>query len=278
MPPSDVPGFRKPRIRLPAHDTDPESPSTGLAYRFIAPTRASYVIADTTEMTVVASTGNIRVETGLVAEALVELAAVGGNLRATVRLPALDGTARTSAGSSFRAGSEQISGPAEVMLTPRGEATIVAEPTMSRDTKRVIGSSDFFTMFFVRLPGRDVERGATWTDTISTSWQGRESQLRTLRIVTSSWARDTTLDGWVLNVIESTSTIHTEWNGGLDGREVRQELTGRSMATVLWNPVRRLVHELRESAATSGSTVLPGSDQLDMRTGARARRVLRLKK
>jgi len=259
--------------------TSEVAPPRGIvpAYDLLAPAQAMYDLIDSTHITLQSSDQPVEVFVAARATAELDLRPAGDDVRGGVRVTALAGTGNTYAGSSVNIGADEIPDVAEVIVSRHGQVRIVKEPAFSDELRKLMGPNRMYQSFFARLPGREILRGAKWTDTISISDENQGLVSRTLRIVTSVWDRDTTIAGRVLNVIESRSIIMARVRGSTPGVEIEQNLAGESTSTTLWHSARRLIYEHSERASLSGSTDLPSAGLRALPTSATTWQMLRLR-
>lgn len=262
----------------PAGRTSPPTPGEparapappAFSFALAAPLSATYELADT---------GTIRIDIAGTQVDVVAAARVGSQvdlvpgvdgIHATVRVTSVEGSASNSRGSSVVAGPDDVPGPAEVAVSRTGVVTIVQQPEFPDDLQRVLRPGEFYRAFFLRLPGRDVARGAAWTDTVTVTERNQGLASETTSIVTSVWERDTVVAGKTLNVIASQIRSSARVSGMAEGVELAQTIQGQSTATTLWDPQRRLVVERHARGEASGTTDLPAMNVSGMPTSMAA--------
>jgi hypothetical protein len=76
-------------------------------------------------------------------------------------------------------------------------------------------------------------------------------------VVTSTWARDTTVAGRTLNVITHSTLRRLDVAGTSEGVEIAQKLSGTSTGYTLWDAQRNVVVERYETTSLSGTFDLP---------------------
>ena len=256
----------KPQPTVPAPEAPPSLDRPTLAYSVPAAPLATYEYADSTASNIQAgAAGAIRVNLG--AHGVVDLGfePSGSNLKVTLTVKEFAGSFVNSAGGGVvAAGLSDVKGPAVLTLTPRGEITFLTKPEMTPIFRQVAGSDGIFRRFFTRLPGRTVQAGATWTDTLTTQEVNEGLTTRTQNIVTSTLARDSVVRGRTLLVITSVSQRTLEMTGTTQGVEIVQKLSGPANSITLWDPVRKLVVSRTETVRMTGTFDLPAMSMTNM--------------
>lgn len=257
----------------------PPAPETvALAYGPPAAASVEYELGDTADIDMQAGDQAVRVELRSRGAAQLDFAPADAGVRATVRLTELRGELSNSMGPTVTVGEESLPGPAVVRVTPTGVVVIEQPPEFPEELAQIVGPNELLRRFFIRLPGREVEPGTAWTDTITVRDEtpgGLTSE--TTSIVRSVWARDTTIRGNRLAVIESRLDNRMRVEGTTQGIEIRQSLQGQAAATTLWDPERRIVVRRIESGRATGTTDLPSMGITGMPVTAVSRSTLRLR-
>jgi hypothetical protein len=189
----------------------------------------------------------------------------GANLKVTLNVKEFSGSAANSAGGGVvNASLADVKGPAVLTLSPRGEVTFVSKPEMTPIFRQVAGSDGIFRRFFSRLPGRRIDAGYTWTDTVTTQEVNEGLTTRTQNVVTSTFSRDSVIGGRTMLVITSVSERSLEMRGVTQGVEIIQKQSGPANAITLWDPVRRLVVSRTETVRMNGTLDLPAMSMTNM--------------
>jgi hypothetical protein len=237
-----------------------------LLFALAAPLTATYELTDTATIRMDIAGTQVDVVAAARVASQLDLAPAAAGIRATVRVTSVEGSASNSQGSSVVVGPDDVPGPAEVTVSPAGAVDIVQKPEFPDDLQRVLSPSDLYHAFFLRLPGRDVARGAAWTDTVTITERNQGLDIETTSIVTSVWERDTVVTGRTLNVITSRIRTSAHVSGMAGGVEIAQRMEGESTAATVWDPQRRLIVERHARGAASGTTDLPAMNVSGMPT------------
>jgi hypothetical protein len=222
--------------------------------------------------------GNIRVTIGTRGLAEVKFEPQATDLKVTVTLKEFQGTfANSAGGGTLNATLADITGPAILSLTPRGVVTMTQQPQISPTFRQVSGSEQTFRRFFLRLPGRVVQPGSSWTDTVTNAETSDGMTTRTRNIVRATYVRDTVVEGKTLKLITATSDRTLDVSGTSQGIEIRQKLTGTANGTILWDSERNLTVWRSEAANLSGTFDLPAMNLSNMPITATGRATVQLK-
>jgi hypothetical protein len=131
---------------------------------------------------------------------------------------------------------------------------------------------------FVRLPGRAVPSGTSWTDTVSINEETAGMSTAVRSIVISTLRGDTTVAGARLLVIDSNIDATQQVSGNNQGVEVRQNIAGTSNAVTLWDPARGVLVERREEGVLTGTMELPAMGMSGLPVNVRQSQVIRLRR
>jgi len=244
-----------------------------LAYAVPALNPAVYTYADTTRMDMDLASVD------LAARATVELVfePAPRGLRATARWTDFDGVF-VSPNGRVAADESGIEGPLVLGVDGRGRVEVVEAPRLSPAMREVMGGpSAMAQALVVRLPGRVVEPGATWVDTVRVAEESEGLSSMFEAVVTSTWAGDTAVAGRTLRLIRTRSAVTLDVYGVTQGIEIRQRLAGESHGTVLWDPERRLLVAREEDGVLNGTMELPAMDMRGIAVRSRSRTRLALR-
>lgn len=244
-----------------------------LAYAVPAMNPAVYTYSDTTRMDMDIAAVDLAAR-GTV-ELSFEPAAEG--LRATARWTEFDGVFVSPNG---RVGADEsgISGPFVLGVDGRGRVKVVEAPRLSAAMREVMGGpATMAQALFIRLPGRVVEPGATWVDTVRVAEESEGLSSMLEAVFTSTWAGDTAVAGRTLRVIRTRGAVKIDVQGVAQGIEIRQRLSGESNGTALWDAQRRLLVAREEEGVLNGTMELPAMDMRGIAVRSRTRTRLALR-
>lgn len=250
---------------LPACATAPAGPGTAapagstLSYAVSAPVTVAYTFHDSSAFHIQggATIGDVNATIGTqgTVDAIYEPS--GTDIKATLRVTDFTGSMNNSAlGGGPSATEADIQGSAILTVTPRGVTSVTSLPKLNANVQQVGVSNAFFRRFFVRLPGRAVQPGATWIDTVTVTEEG-DTKINVVDVVTSTFARDTVINGRTVALINTTSARTVDVSGTNQGVAVEQKLTGTSTGRTLWDAQRSVLVERTETSQLSGTFALP---------------------
>jgi hypothetical protein len=235
-----------------------------------------YQVADSTQMVMdIPGMGAAPVEASSRVTADLTFAQENGALSVTATITDVAGRFTSPGGPGQTIGPGDKPAPATVRIARNGAVSNIQLPTFSAALAQVTTPMQLFHSFFVRLPGRAVERGAAWTDTVRFSEEQAGLTTNVLLITRSTWTRDTTVAGRQLALIESQTTSRFELSGASQGVEIRQTLEGASQARALWDGNAHTLVERTEQGTASGTADLPGFDMRGIPVRAQSRQTLR---
>jgi hypothetical protein len=166
------------------------------------------------------------------------------------------------------ADESQIQGRTVFDLDARGRPTVVSVPTTTGAAAELFDGTQLAHEFVPRMPGRVPGAGESWTDTITytSSIPGGES--RSEQVVRYTAVGDTVVDGRTLLHIRAESEDRAEVRGSAEGQAFRQNFSGTSRHTYLWDGRDGVVHYSRVEGEMSGSMTMVGMGmEFPMRAG-----------
>jgi hypothetical protein len=243
-----------------------------LAYGLPSVPAAVYAYGDTTLMNT--QVGAVEVRSRGTVELAFEPAESG--FRATARWVDFEGRLASPQGA-VDADESGIEGPLVLNVDERGRVELADVPQLTDAFRQVAGAPGIMGQaLFIRLPGRVVEPGAEWVDTVRVTEESEGLTSTFQAVVTSTWAGDTIVEERTLRVIRRAGTLSLGVHGVTQGVEIRQSLTGESVGVALWDPERRLLVSREESAELRGTMELPAMGVQGVPVRARTRTRLAL--
>jgi hypothetical protein len=232
----------------------------GLAYGIPDPNPAVYEFADTARFAIeTGAMGTMEVVAGREGVAELDFRRDDDAFHVTIRFPRLRGSFDNAMQGSVRADETDLHGPVGARVSYRGRVEVVDTPSLSRNLLDVgAGPEALARPLFAHLPGRPVEPGASWVDTVTTVGDDGATRSRAWSIITSTLAGDTVVAGRRLLLIHTDAATSLDVEGVSGGVEIAQHLTGRMRGHVLWDDRARLLVEREEAGELSGSLDLPG--------------------
>jgi hypothetical protein len=243
-----------------------------LAYGPPAVPAAIYAYGDTTELNT--QMGVVEVRSRGTLELAFEPAATG--LRATARWVDFEGRLASPQGT-VDADESGVEGAFVLNVDERGRVELVDVPRLTEAFRQVAGAPAMMAQgLFIRLPGRPVEPGAMWVDTVRVTEESEGLTSTFQAVVTSTWAGDTVVAERTLRVIRRAGVLSLGVQGVTQGVEIQQSLTGESVGVALWDPERRLLVAREENGELRGTMELPalGAQGVPVRARTRTRLAL----
>jgi hypothetical protein len=238
----------------------PRTPAPAPAVAYAAPATAPvYAATDTVQYVIQAGDmGGVETRSGYTATMRLAFEPDSGDYRVTATLVRFAGTFSSAMAGSVTADEKAVGGPFVVRVTPLGKADLVHAPSLSDAFEQVTGAEALVRNFFVRLPGRPVRAGDTWTDTIHNRDVGADMTTDSRSILTATVTGDTAVQGRTLLLVHTTyeNTVHV--SGASGGTEITQNLQGVTTGTFLWDVERHLLTERAERGRLDGTLDLPG--------------------
>lgn len=172
--------------------------------------------------------------------------------------------------ASASADATGISGPLVLTLDRRGGVTVVSTPALTGSAAELFTPLELAHGFFPRLPGRAVEVGGSWTDTIQYSGAQGSGSVSASAVMTYTVAGDTTVDGRSLLKVRMEGTSRTGASGVTTGMDFEQNVVGSLTGWFLWDQNRRLlVESFTESDGLGSMNVSAAPFPLGLRVKAR---------
>lgn len=239
--------------------TPPAPRGALLSYADAAPGTHTYAFSDSSGFNIQGGAiGNIEAKIGTTGTATVTYAQNAGALQATIAITDFAGSMVNSAmGGGPSATETDITGTAVVTVSPTGKPDVTTLPTLTKTAESVGLNRSFFRRFFIRLPGGTMNAGAIWVDTMDITDESGGTKAEVRDIQTSTFVKDTVIDGRTLAVITTTADRTLKIAGVNEGVQIAQNLTGKTTGRALWDGQRRVLVERSETSELSGTFDLP---------------------
>lgn len=217
------------------------SPTDAFTYAVPSPPDAVYQVADTMSIDMASPLGDMEVTgTGSVTMALAFLADPGG-MRVTGTVQSFSGTFTNPMMGTQTAGLDDVGGNLEVVVGRHGVEELVSFPELDGPVAPMSSFPALGYLLFPRVPGGDVDPGATWVDTVNSSTETEAMSSTTNAVNTYTLVGDTVVGGRGLVRIAVAAEVETETTIREGGASMSQNMAGSSDGFILWDPERRLV-------------------------------------
>jgi hypothetical protein len=256
------------------------SPAPGTLAHSIPPTNPLvYSIADTTAISMNMQGQSMQIDAMSVATlALTYGAMQAGAIPVTVEYRSVEGRFTNPMSGSTALSPSDVPGPASLTVTATGDVTIGQVPQMTPAALQVLGTESTLKRLFQPVPGRAVTPGTTWTDTVSTVDENAGLRASTTSIIRSTLTGDTTIAGRSLRVIRVESDVSTQVAGSTQGFEIRQDLTGTSRGTAMWDPQLGALAQRTEIVSLSGTMAMPAMGMTGIPVSYESRQAMHLER
>ncbi|MDA0327729.1 MAG: hypothetical protein O2958_01760 [Gemmatimonadetes bacterium] len=160
-------------------------------------------------------------------------------------------------GAPLRIDESDVSGDLVFGLDRMGNATVSELPDVSEAASQLMSGLDLAHTFFPGLPGRAVEVGEGWVDTVS--YQGAEGPgERTERAILSyTVLGDTVIAGRALLAIALTGTSEATQAMTVAGMDIDMTSDLDVEGNILWDRQRGLLFESIKTSSGAGTVTVP---------------------
>jgi len=240
------------------------SPTDAFTYAVPSPPDAVYRVADTLSIDMASPLGNMEVTgAGSVTMALAFVADPGG-MRVTGTVEAFSGSFTNPMMGTQTAGLDDVGGNLEVVVGRHGVEELVSFPELAGPVAAMSSFPALGYLLFPRLPGGDVDPGATWVDTVNALTETAAMSATTNAVNTYTLLGDTVVGGSGLLHIAVATEIATETTIREGGMSMIQSVAGSSEGFVLWDPERRLVAHAEYERDMAGTMSMGGMGSMDL--------------
>jgi hypothetical protein len=231
--------------------------AAALAYTGLDGTSATYVKGDTVEIEIDAGGQFLEVSVDSYEVLDLDFADAAGGVQVTATYRELDVAATNPMMGTQRADEEEVEGPVVWTLSPRGQGTLVAAPEIGGTAAQVVSPTTMAGAFFLPLPGRAVQPGESWSDTVRVSGEEAMGEFDVETIYTFTAAGDTVVDGRTLRRVDFVTEDDRVSTSVQAGTEIAQDVGGEGEGWFLWDSARRLVVEQYWEGRLQGSMEVP---------------------
>ncbi|MDX1673500.1 MAG: hypothetical protein R3314_01765 [Longimicrobiales bacterium] len=249
----------------------------GFTYGRPDPDPAAYTFADTTELSIRTDLGPVEVVTAYAGVTELDFRRWSEDGTVTLRFPRLRGSFRSTMLEPSVVDESDLGGPITARLAPTGRVEIADTPSLTEALRDVTSPGELVRPLFVRLPGRRVEVGDQWVDTVTTTAARGAARTEARRVITFTLRGDTVAAGRRLVLIDTETLVTIRVAGESGGVALEQQLTGTTAGRVLWDDVARLLVERWTEGELTGTLTLPDLDVAPMPIEARVRSAVALR-
>ena len=212
------------------------------SYAVPSPANAVYQVDDSMSIEIDAPTGGMAITgAGSVTMALAFQADRDGLVYVEGTVEAFEGFMTNPMMGTQTADLDDVSGSLAVFISRQGVEEIALVPVLSGPVAQMSSFPAMAFLLFPRMPGGDVDTGATWVDTVTASTDADEWSTSSTTISTYTVVGDTLVDGRTLVHIAVATEITTETEADQGGMSITQNTAGSADGFFLWDPERGLV-------------------------------------
>ena len=217
------------------------SPADPLTYGIPSPPTAVYHVYDTMAIDMASPLGGMEVTGQGSTTMSLAFRTDPGGVRVVGTVEAFEGSMTHPMMGTQTAGPDDLSGNLEVVIGRSGVEELASFPELAGPLAMISPFSALGHLIFPRMPGADVEPGATWVDTVTASTETEGASVATTTVSTYTLVGDTVAGGRSLVRIAVANQVRVETSFEEGGMSITQDVAGSTDGFVLWDPGRRLV-------------------------------------
>ena len=258
--------FASVAVLFPAAGSAQDGAAAGrpLAYDVPSPPTATYHIADTMVIGVNSPGGNMEMTAVSTVALGLAFERDPGGVLVTGEVASFDVSMSNPMTGSVSAGKDDLEGSLAFVIGRRGEVEVTSLPALPGPAAQVSPFVFIAYEMFPRLPGRAVEPGETWVDTVTWSNDAGPMEVNGTAVYTYTLVGDTLVGGRALLNIAMSGEVETETSGSEGGMSVTQSQTGTTTGFVLWDTARGLPAYGLLERDFEGSTSISGMPSFPM--------------
>ena len=195
-----------------------------------------------------------------------------GGVQVTLDIEELRARMSNPAAGPVSADESIVDGPLVFTLDRRGNVTVVSQPEVDASGARFIEPLTLANTVLPRLPGRSVQPGDAWVDTVRYVGEQSGGTVNSVSVLTYSAVGDTVVDGRSLMSVSFEGTSEQRSDGVITGMDFSQQVTGTVEGWFLWDAQRGLVVSRMSRTDQRGSmdvSVAPMPLSIRVRTTSR---------
>lgn len=236
------------------------SPSGGLMYRVPEPANAVYFTQSNSTVSIDAGAmGSFSMQGKSEATISMSFGQSQGGVQVTADIQKLSASLSQPMGGSQSVSEADLEGDLVFDLNRTGVGTVVSLPQMRGEAESLANPVNLVYGFFPRLPGRVVNPGDMWTDTIQYEVETSQGNQSNSTVVTYTLRGDTTVAGKRLLQIAYDGHADVQGSATQQGMEVYQSLSGGITGMVLWDAERGVMVSDEASQDLTGTVEVPAA-------------------
>lgn len=216
-----------------------------------------YDVADTTSVGVSVMGQNMALGQEGTALFAVRLAPAAAGIDVTLTVEEMAVVVSQPLGAPIRLDESDIQGPLVYSLDRQGNATVAQVPEVRDEASQMISGLALAHGFLPGLPGRALQPGESWVDTVSFEGLDGPGSRSETSVVRYTVLGDTVVEGRSLLSISMDGSTTTSNDMEISGMTVSQTSELELDGHLLWDLSAGLMIESRRSASGSGTVRVP---------------------
>lgn len=240
------------------------APADPLSYGIPSPPNAVYQIDDTISIDMTSPLGGMEI-TGEGSTTMdLAFGSDPGGVRVVGTVEAFEGSMTHPMMGTQTAGTDDLSGNLEVVIGRYGVEELASFPELAGPLAMMSSFPALGYLLFPRMPGGQVDPGATWVDTVTASTEAEGASVSTTTVSTYTLVGDTVVDGRSLVHIAVANQVAVETAFEEGGMSITQKVAGSTDGFVLWDAGRRLVAYGEYERDMEGTMAMGPMGSMDM--------------
>ena len=246
-----------------------QASGAALSYGVPSPANATYHVSDTLTTTIGTPVGDVSLELTMAVTLAATFEPDPGGVRFTGALEAFSASMSGPMGSQTL--DETVAGAYVFVLDSRGGVEVVSGPEFPEPAASAAPVVSLPHEMFPHLPGKAVQPGDRWVDTVTWSHESPDARVTTTNMHTYTLVGDTVVDGRSLLHIAISGEAETKGTVGPSGMSSEQTITGANSGFALWDPERGTLHSMEIDRDYSGTMNSPMGEASVTVTGSSRR-------
>lgn len=228
-----------------------------LAYGLPSTPEVVYGYGDTTRVRISAMGQSLELSQLGSADLAVTFGLAGASLTVRLAVSRLSAVINQPLGAPLRIDEGDVSGDLVFGLDRMGNATVSELPDVTEAASQFMSGLNFAHGFFPALPGRAVEMGDSWVDTVSYRGEQGPGERTERTILSYTVLGDTVIAGRALLAITLTGTSELRQAMTIAGMDIDMTSELDIEGNVLWDRQRGIMFESSKTSSGAGTVSVP---------------------
>ena len=235
------------------------SPEAALAFRVPNPSSLTYVVGDTADIKIeTGMMGTLEITTSSSATLGMDFASAAGGVQVTAEYQEYSARQTNPMAGTTTSDQDDLTGLLVFNLSRGGDVEITQAPQVAASGGQFY-PEQYAYLLFPGLPGRAVDPGESWVDTVTYVVEGRGGSITTTTASTYTFQGDTTVAGRNLMNIGAVGALTVEMTMTMEGMDIGQAFAGEIAGTILWDPAVGLLYFSEMTRTASGTVDVPAA-------------------